>query len=99
GVHSATTVVSTGAGATKLVLLSMVVVDAPSGRLITVAIAPRVSARAIIAPPWSTAGRVHKSARTSISALTPSAEASMILIPSISANGSGADKISSIPAI
>ena len=40
-----------GAAPTKFVLLSMVVVVWPSGRLAIVANAPRVSAKAIIAPP------------------------------------------------
>ena len=70
GVVSPVTVVPTGAGPTKLVLLSMVVVPLPSGRLSTVAAAPSVSAKAITAPPCSMSGRVQSSGLTTISALT-----------------------------
>jgi hypothetical protein len=51
GVASPTTRVPTGAGATKLVLLSIVVVPAPCGKLRIVPTAPSVSANAITAPP------------------------------------------------
>src|SRR5262249_56402140 len=70
GVHSALAVSPAGMAAKKLVLLSSVVVPAPSGRLATVAYAPIVSANAMIAPPWRTAGRVHRSSRTLSSAVT-----------------------------
>src|ERR1700735_1185002 len=86
--HSALTVVPTAAGARKLVFDSSVVVDAPARRLSDVAQPPRVSARAIIAPPCSTAGRVHRASRTFISAVTHSAVALRNLIPSSFANGS-----------
>src|SRR6201999_2238059 len=53
GVAVAVTVVPSPAAAMKLVLLSSVVVPlALSGKLITVAAAPTESAKAMTAPPW-----------------------------------------------
>jgi len=46
------------------------VVPPPSGRLTMVPAAPSVSAKAMIAPPCRTAGRVQRSSRTVISATT-----------------------------
>src|SRR4051794_18045946 len=93
GVASAVTRVPTGAEAMKFVLLSIVVVPAPSGRLRNVPTPPSVSANAMIAPPCSTAGRVHRSSRTVISATTRSGAAWVNSIPMSSANGSISDLI------
>ena len=51
GVHSPVTVVPTGAEPKKLVFDSMVTVRSGGGALITVATAPSVSAKAMMAPP------------------------------------------------
>jgi hypothetical protein len=58
----------TGAALMKLVLLSIVAVRPPSVRFVSVPSAPNVSAKAMTAPPCSTAGRVQSSSRTIISA-------------------------------
>ena len=87
GVVSPTTVVPTGAGPTKFVLLSIVVVPLPSGRLSTVAAAPSVSAKAMTAPPCRMSGRVHSSGRTTISATTRVSLAAVNFSPSTSAKG------------
>jgi 2-polyprenyl-6-methoxyphenol hydroxylase-like FAD-dependent oxidoreductase len=58
-------------------------------RFNTVAIAPNVSARAIAAPPWSTAGLVQRSGRTTRCATTFSGDALTISMPSKVAKGSG----------
>ena len=81
------TVVPSGAGPTKFVLLSIVVVPLPSGRLSTVAAAPSVSAKAITAPPCRIAGTVHRSAFTGSSAVTLSGLTEVIFSPISSANG------------
>src|SRR5205085_8858323 len=61
-----------GIAAKKLVLLSIVVVLSPSFKFATVATAPIVSAKAMVAPPCSTFGRVHRSSRTFSSPITRS---------------------------
>src|SRR5262249_1157150 len=60
--------------AKKLVLLSIVAVRPPSGRLIAAVIPPSVSPSAIIAPPCSTPRRLHRSSRTGSSASPRSGE-------------------------
>src|SRR5713101_1446916 len=87
-VSSPITRVPTGAGATKLVLLSIVVVPLPSDRLRIVPVAPSVSANAMMAPPWRTAGRVQRSSRTVISATILSFAALTKSMPRSSAKGS-----------
>src|SRR5262245_30144472 len=87
-VLSPTIVVPTGAGPTKLVLLSSVVVVLPSGRFTMVAAAPSVSAKAMTAPPCRMSGRVQSSGRTTISAFTPCSLAATNLMPRTLAKGS-----------
>src|SRR5579863_1154119 len=99
GVVSPTTSLPSGAGATKFVLLSIVVVPAPSGRLGSVPAAPSVSANAIAAPPCSTAGLVHRSGRTRSRARILSGEASTNSTPISSAKGSIASLIRVNPSM
>src|SRR5271163_4186945 len=87
GEHSARAVSPARRAATKFVLLSIVVVFAPGGRLRSVATAPTESAKAMTAPPWRMEFEVHKSSRTKSSAITLSALASMIVTPINLANG------------
>jgi hypothetical protein len=70
-----------GTAAKKLVLLSMVAVRPPSGRLILAVIPPSISPKAITAPPWSTPRRLHNSARTGSSASVRSGERWRTLTP------------------
>src|SRR6202158_5888923 len=67
--------------AKKLVLDSSVVVDAPAGRLTTVAAAPTVSASAIRVPPCSAPPTVRSSSRMVSSATTRSGPASTLRNP------------------
>jgi hypothetical protein len=78
-----------GAVLMKLVLLSIVAVRPPSVRFASVPSAPNVSAKAMTAPPCSTAGRVQSSSRTVISATILSVTALTISMPRSAANGSG----------
>src|SRR6202451_2311082 len=87
GVHSARAVSPIGIGAKKLVLLSMVAVRPPSGRLAKVAVPPRLSASAMIAPPCMAPNRLLSSSRTKISASTLSLETCVTFIPIKLANG------------
>src|SRR5262249_61321655 len=89
GVHSALATSPAGIAAKKLVLLSIVVVLAPSDRLAMVAIAPSVSANAMTAPPCSTGGRVHNSSRTGSSAFTQSGATLTTVSPISLENGNG----------
>jgi len=66
----------------KLVLDSSVVVDAPAGRLTTVAAAPTVSASAIRVPPCNAPPTVRSSSRMVSSATTRSGVASTMRSPS-----------------
>src|SRR5258707_1786708 len=93
GIASPVTRVPSGAAGMKLVLLSIVVVPAPSGRLRIVPVAPSVSAKAMIAPPCNTAGRVHSSSRTGNSATTRSGAAWVNSMPINAAKGSISDLI------
>jgi len=70
-----------GTAAKKFVLLSMVAVRPPSGRLMLAVIPPSVSPNAMTAPPWSTPRRLHNSARTGSSASVRSGERWMIFTP------------------
>src|SRR5262249_62271412 len=74
-------------GAKKLVLLSMVAVRPPSGRLMLAVIPPSVSPKAITAPPWSTPRRLHNSARTVSLASLRSGERCSTFTPSSLVNG------------
>src|SRR5262249_30205441 len=72
----------------KLVLLSSVAVPlASSGRLMIVASAPTVSAMVMIAPPCAVPPLVQKSVRTGILATTRSCSALTTTMPMRSANG------------
>src|ERR1051325_4175559 len=82
GVVSVVMVSPIGQAAKKLVLLSTVVVPAPSGRLRKVAVPPMLSASAITAPPCSTPLRLASSSRTTSSATTRSGAAWVIFMPS-----------------
>src|SRR6516165_5066025 len=73
--------VAFGTAAKKFVLLSMVAVRPPSGRLMLAVIPPSVSPNAMTAPPWSTPRRLHNSARTGSSASVRSGERWMIFTP------------------
>src|SRR6266700_3104438 len=61
----------------------------PWGKFATVATAPIVSANAMVAPPCSTAGRVHKSSRTLSSPTTRSGATLTIVTPISAAKGRG----------
>src|SRR5262249_15983045 len=74
GMQTACAVSPFGTPAKKLVLLSMVAVLPPSGRLTLAVIPPSISPQAITAPPWSTPRRLHNSARTGSSASVRSGE-------------------------
>src|SRR5215813_4163245 len=74
GMQTACAVSPSGTPARKLVLLSMVAVRPPSGRLTLAVIPPSISPKAITAPPWSTPRRLHNSARTGSSASVRSGE-------------------------
>src|SRR5947209_20529518 len=87
GAQAAPATSPTGRAARKFVLLSIVVVQAPSGRLSTVASAPTESAKAINAPPCKTAGTVQRSGRTSISASTRSGVLVITRMPRSSEKG------------
>src|SRR6516162_6500902 len=73
GMQTACAVSPFGTAAKKFVLLSMVAVRPPSGRLMLAVIPPSVSPNAMTAPPWSTPRRLHNSARTGSSASVRSA--------------------------
>ena len=88
GVVSPTTVVPSGAGPTKLVLLLDRGRALALGRFSTVAAAPSVSAKAITAPPCSMSGRVQSSGLTTISAFTPVSLAATNFSPRTLAKGS-----------
>ena len=83
----------------KFVLLSNVVVDAPSGKFNIQASAPKLSAKAMIAPPCKTSGRVHNSSRTSSVALTQSAVASVTTRPKSFENPARRELISSTVSV
>src|SRR6202044_848000 len=84
------TVAPAGAAATKLVLLSTVVVPfASGGRVTNAAAAPSVSAKLMIAPPWPMSPRVQSSGRIIIRAARASSSTLMNSIPRSWANGSG----------
>ena len=83
GVHSPSMVVPLRPAARKLVFDSMVVVEEPRGRFSTVATAPKVSAKAITAPPWSTPGRVQRRSCTSRLPRTRSFSASRKRMPRV----------------
>src|SRR5262245_44454810 len=74
GMQTACAVSPFGTPAKKLVLLSMVAVLPPSGRLILAVIPPSISPKAITAPPWSTPRRLHNSSGTGSSASVRSGE-------------------------
>src|SRR5215470_1583530 len=74
GMQTACAVSPFGTPAKKLVLLSMVAVRPPPGRLTPAVIPPSISPKAITAPPWSTPRRLHNSARTGSSASVRSGE-------------------------
>jgi hypothetical protein len=81
GAQTAVTVSPVRAAARKFVLDSTVVVEAPGGRLSIVATPPRVSARAMMAPPCMMPGTVQSSSRTVTSALTLSGSTSSRRMP------------------
>src|SRR5215468_8309483 len=74
GMQTACAVSPFGTAAKKFVLLSMVAVLPPSGRLTLAVIPPSISPKAITAPPWSTPRRLHSSSRTGSSASVRSGE-------------------------
>src|SRR5215469_3064844 len=74
GMQTAFAVSSFGTAANKFVLLPIVAVRPPSGRLMLAVIPPSVSPNAMTAPPWSTPRRLHNSARTGSSASVRSGE-------------------------
>src|SRR5690606_23514908 len=81
GVHSARAVSPSGTAAKKLVLLSIVVVIVPRGRLTIVAMPPRWSASAMSAPPCRMPWPFSISGRTVISATMRSGVISVIFHP------------------
>src|SRR5262245_2983780 len=87
GVHSARAVSPTAMPAKKLVLLSIVAVVAPLGRLAMVAVPPRLSASAMMAPPCRMPKRLPSSSRTTSSATTRSRDRWMTFRPRKSAKG------------
>ncbi len=89
GVASPTIRAPTGAAPIKLVLLSIVAVALSSLRFASVPSAPSVSAKAMMAPPCSTAGWVQSSLRTVISPTILSGVALTTSIPRSAAKGSG----------
>src|SRR5690348_4036373 len=87
GVHSALATSPIGTAAKKLVLLSTVVVDWPGLRLAVVAVPPRLSAKAMRAPPCMIPKRLLRSSRAASSAVTRSGDMCVILRPRNSAKG------------
>src|SRR5207244_6918658 len=73
--------------AKKFVFDSMVDVLAPGGRFRKAQIAPSVSARLMIAPPWRMPALVQRSADHPSRPRTSSAVAAVISTPSATANG------------
>jgi len=80
---------NSGAAATNLVLLSIVMVPIPGSTFAIVPSAPRVSENAMMAPPCRTAGRVQRCSRTVSSATMRSGTALTRSMPSYLANGRG----------
>ena len=87
-VHSACAISPAGTDAMKFVLLSMVIVFAPSGSLAIVATVPSVVASAITAPPEATPDRLQSSGLIFARATARSGITSMISRPISVANGS-----------
>src|SRR5215510_13038808 len=75
-----------GTAAKKFVLLSIVVVDCSGLRLAVVAVPPRLSARAIRAPPCMIPKRLLRSSRATSSAVTRSGDTWVTFSPRNSAN-------------